>query len=94
VSGVDSMLYASNFGNLILLIILSVTNKYISVIGIHQRMSQKVSAFLRDSAWVNEILDHVRMPAVKCKFGVKPNATSLDALSAIKVPSANDSDAS
>ena len=43
---------------------------------------------------MNEILDHVRVPAVKCKFGMKTNATSLDALSAIKVPSANDSDAS
>jgi len=29
------------------------------------------------------------MSDVKCKFGVKTNATSLDALSAIKVPSAN-----
>ena len=57
-------------------------------------MSQKESAFLRDSACVIENLDHVRMPAVKCKFGVKPNATSLDTLSVIKVPSANDSDAS
>ena len=57
-------------------------------------MSQKEGTFLRGSAWVSEILDHVRMPAAKCKFGVKPNATSLDALSAIKVPSANDSDAS
>ena len=47
-------------------------------------MSQKVSAFLRDSAWVNEILDHVRMPAVKCKFGVNTNAASLDALSLLK----------
>jgi len=42
---------------------------------------------------VTEILDHGRMPAVKCKFGVKTNTTSLDALSAIKVPSANDSEA-
>jgi hypothetical protein len=57
-------------------------------------MSQKEDAFLRGSAWVIEILDRVRMPAVKCKFGVKPNATSLDALCAIKIPSANDSDAS
>jgi len=53
-------------------------------------MSQKESAFLRDSACVIENLDHVRTPAVKCKFGVKPNATSLDALSAIKVTSEND----
>jgi len=57
-------------------------------------MSQNEGTFLRGSAWVSEILDHVRMPAVKCKFGVKPNAASLDALSATKVPSANDSEAS
>ena len=57
-------------------------------------MSLNEGSFLRGSAWVSEILDHVMMPAVKCKFGVKPNAASLDALSATKVPSANDSEAS
>ena len=57
-------------------------------------MSQNEGTFLRGSAWVNEILDHVMMPDVKFKFGVKPNAASLDALSATKVPSANDSEAS
>jgi len=30
---------------------------------------------------VSENLDHVRMPAAKCKFVVMPNASSLDALS-------------
>ena len=88
------MPYASRVGNLILFIILSVTNKYILVIGIHQRMFQIKDAFQRVSAWVTEIVYHVRMPAVKCKFGVNPNATSLDALSAIEVPSAYDSVAS
>ena len=39
-------------------------------------------------------LDHVRKAAGKCKRGVKTKVTSLDALSDIKVPSANDSDAS
>jgi len=57
-------------------------------------MSQNEGTFVRGSSWVSEILDHVRMPAVKCKFGVKPNAASLDALSATKVPSANESEAS
>jgi len=44
------MPYASSVGNLILFIILSVTNKYILFIGIHQRMSQKQGAFVRVSA--------------------------------------------
>jgi hypothetical protein len=57
-------------------------------------MSQNEGTFVRGSTWVSEILDNVRMPAVKCKFGVKPNAASLDTLSATKVPSANDSEAS
>ena len=43
---------------------------------------------------MREILDHVRIPAVKCIFGAKPKAASLDSLSATKVPSANDSEAS
>jgi len=57
-------------------------------------MSQNECTFLRGSAWVREILDHVRIPAVKCIFGAKPKAASLDSLSATKVPSANDSEAS
>ena len=57
-------------------------------------MSQNEGTFLRGSAWVSEILDNVRMPAVKCKFDVKPNAVSLDVLSDTKVPSANNSEAS
>ena len=56
-------------------------------------MSQNEGTFLRGSSWVSEILDHVRMPAVKCKFGVNTNAASLDALSATKVHYANDSEA-
>jgi len=57
-------------------------------------MSQNEGTFLRGSAWVSEIFDHVRMTAVKFKFGVNRNATSLNALSATKVPSANDSESS
>jgi len=56
-------------------------------------MSQNEGTFVRGSSWVSEILDHVKMPAVKCKFGVNTNAASLDALSATKVHSANDSEA-
>jgi len=43
---------------------------------------------------LKEILDHVRMHAGKCKSGVKTKTRSLDAMIAIKVPSANVSDAS
>jgi len=47
-------------------------------------MSQSEGTFVRGSSWVSEILDHVRMPAVKCIFGVNTNAASLDALSLLK----------
>jgi len=43
---------------------------------------------------VSEMFDHVRLPAVKCKIGANPIDASLNALSATKVPSANDSEAS
>jgi len=56
-------------------------------------MSQNEGTFVRGLSWVSENLDHVRMPAVKCKFGVNTNSASLDALCATKVHSANDSEA-
>ena len=88
-----SIPYACSVGNFILLIILSVTNKYILVIGI--RLKKKLH-FCDVCLWwpTYEVLDHVRMPAVKCKSGVMTKAKSLYTLNAIKVPCANYSDAS
>jgi len=39
-------------------------------------------------------LNHVMMPEGKCKIGLMTKAKCLDALSAIKVPSAKDFDVS
>lgn len=58
------------------------------------RKSGCTSARLGLGARIEGHIDNVRMAADKCKRGVKTKGRSLDALSAIKVTSANDSDAS